>query len=180
LGNPIPALGAHVGKPIQPGSRRGGPFIVDAHGHNLLTAPALRGGHVQRNHNGICSTISDGLREARYPHLGGGTDRTCKGIFPNACPAVTDEDVRNKINGIIPDIALQVGHLSPDEHSLAGCDHLADIKTLNASKQRHHKKSTDFGFAVNLRKTEVKSDYRKKADKLDAEYLVMRRRSSPF
>jgi hypothetical protein len=35
----------------------------------------------------------------------------------------------------------------------------------------HHyrKTSTDFGFAVNLRQTEVKSEYRKKADKLDAE-----------
>jgi hypothetical protein len=32
------------------------------------------------------------------------------------------------------------------------------------------KKSTDFGFAVKQRRTEVKSDYRKKAEKLDAEY----------
>jgi hypothetical protein len=32
------------------------------------------------------------------------------------------------------------------------------------------KKSTEFGFAVNQRQTEVKSEYRKKADKLDAEY----------
>jgi hypothetical protein len=66
----IPALRAHVGKHIQSGSRSAGPYIVDAHGHNLLTAPALRGGHVQRNHNGICSTISDGLCEAQIPHLG--------------------------------------------------------------------------------------------------------------
>jgi hypothetical protein len=70
FGVPIPALKAHIGKPIQPGMRRGGPFIVDAHGHSLLTAPALRGGHIQHNHNGICSSISDGLREARCPHLG--------------------------------------------------------------------------------------------------------------
>jgi hypothetical protein len=41
---------------------------------------------------------------------------------------------------------------------------------LNASKQPFHKKQADFGFAVNLRHIEVKSDYRKKADKLDAEY----------
>jgi hypothetical protein len=32
------------------------------------------------------------------------------------------------------------------------------------------KKTTDFGFAVNQRRTEVKSDYRKKAGKLDADY----------
>jgi hypothetical protein len=38
-------------------------------------------------------------------------------------------------NGIIPDIALQLGHLSLDEHELAGCDHLADTKTLNASRE---------------------------------------------
>jgi hypothetical protein len=31
-------------------------------------------------------------------------------------------------------------------------------------------KSTDFGFAVNLRQTKLKCDYRKQADKLDAEY----------
>jgi macrodomain Ter protein organizer (MatP/YcbG family) len=57
-----------------------------------------------------------------------------------------------------------------------------DSKTLNASKQHYHKKSTDFGFAVKQRQTEVKSDYRKHADKLDADItsLVMRRRSSPF
>jgi hypothetical protein len=53
FGIPIPVLRAHVGKQIQSGSRRGGPFIVDAHGHSLLTAPALRGGHIQRNHNDI-------------------------------------------------------------------------------------------------------------------------------
>jgi uncharacterized membrane protein (Fun14 family) len=38
------------------------------------------------------------------------------------------------------------------------------------SKQHHHKKAMDFGFAVNQRQTEVKSEYRNKADKLDAEY----------
>jgi hypothetical protein len=132
-------------------------------------APALQGGHIQRN-NGICSTISDGLREVRCPHLGADTHCTCKGIFRNACPAVTDETAMKIINEIIPDLALQLGHLSPDEHSLAGCDHLADTETLNASKQHYHTKSTDFGFAVNLRQTEVKSDNRYRADKLDAEH----------
>jgi hypothetical protein len=61
---------------------------------------------------------------------------------------VTDEDARKMMNGIIPDLVLQLGHLSRDEHSLAECDHLADTKTLNASKNHCHKKSTDFGFAV--------------------------------
>jgi hypothetical protein len=60
---------------------------------------------------GICSTISDGLREARCPRLGGGTDRPCEGVVRSACPAVTDEDAGNKINGIIPDLVLQLGHL---------------------------------------------------------------------
>jgi hypothetical protein len=83
---------------------------------------------------------------------------------------VTDKEAWNKINWIIPDLVLQLGHLLRDENSLAGCDHLADEKTLNASKQHYHKKSTDFGFAVNLRQTEVKSDYRKHADDLDSEY----------
>jgi hypothetical protein len=64
FGVPIPTLRALVGKPVQSGTHRGGSFIVNAHGQNRLTAPALRGGHIQRNHNGICSTISDGLREA--------------------------------------------------------------------------------------------------------------------
>jgi hypothetical protein len=92
FGVPIPALRAYVGKHIQPGLRWGGPYIVDAHGHNLLTAPALRGGHIQRNHNGICSIISDGISEAQILHLGGGMDRSCKSAFRSACPAVTDED----------------------------------------------------------------------------------------
>jgi hypothetical protein len=170
FGVPIPALRAHVGKHLQSGSRRGGPYTVDAHGLNLLTAPALRGGHIQRNHNGICSTISDGLREARIPYLGGGTARSCKGIFRNACPAMTDEDADIVLNGMIPDLIIQTGQHSPDEHSLAGCEHLADTKTLNASKQHYHKKSADFGFAVKQRQTEVKSEYRKKAEKLDAKY----------
>jgi hypothetical protein len=61
-------------------------------------------------------------------------------------------------------------NLSRDEISLAGCDHLADTKTLNGSKQHYHEKSTDFGFAVKQRQTEVKSEYRKKAGNLDAEY----------
>jgi hypothetical protein len=83
---------------------------------------------------------------------------------------VTDEDAVKIMNGIIPDLVIHTGHHSHDEHSLAGCDHLADTKTLNASKKHYHKKSTDFGFAVNQRLTEVKSDYRKKVCKLDAEY----------
>jgi hypothetical protein len=103
---------------------------------NLLTAPGLRGGHIQRNHNGICSTISDGLREAQIPHRGGGTDRSCKGIFRGTCPAMTDEDAAKIMNGIIPDLIAQSGHHSPDEHPIAGCDHLADTKILNASKNK--------------------------------------------
>jgi hypothetical protein len=34
---------------------------------------------------------------------------------------VTDEDAGNIMNGIILDFVLQLGHHSPDEHSLAGC-----------------------------------------------------------
>jgi hypothetical protein len=80
FGIPIPALRAHVGKPIQSGMRREGPFIIDAHGHSLLTVPALRSKHIQRNHNGICSTISSERCKARCPHLGAGTHCTCKGV----------------------------------------------------------------------------------------------------
>jgi hypothetical protein len=126
-------------------------------------APGLQGGHIQRNHNGICSTISDGLSEAQIPHRGGGTACTFNGIFRGACSAMTDEDAEKVMNAIIPDIMIQTGHHSPDEHPLAGCDHLADTKTLKASKQHYHKTSTDFGFAVKQRQTEVKPDYRKKA-----------------
>jgi hypothetical protein len=50
---------------------------------------------------------------------------------------VTDEDARNITNGIIPDFVIQTGHLSPDEHLLARCGHLADTKTLNASKNHY-------------------------------------------
>jgi hypothetical protein len=79
-----------------------------------------------------------------------GTHCTCKGNFRNAFPRVTDETAMKKTNRIIPDLVLQLGHFSRDEHSLAGCENLADTKTLNASKQHYHKKSTDFSFAVNL------------------------------
>jgi inhibitor of KinA sporulation pathway (predicted exonuclease) len=61
---------------------------------------------------------------------------------------MSDEDADIILNGIIPDLIIQTGHHSPDEHPLARCDHLADTKTLNASKQHYHKKSTVFGFAV--------------------------------
>jgi hypothetical protein len=84
--------------------RRGGPCIVDSHGLNLLTAPGLPGRHIQRNHNGICSTISGGLREVQIPNRGGGTDRSCKGTFRSACPAMTDEDTGNIINVIEPSL----------------------------------------------------------------------------
>jgi hypothetical protein len=48
---------------------------------------------------------------------------------------LTDETAMKDINGIIPEIALQLGHLSRDGLSLAGCGHLADTQSLNASKQ---------------------------------------------
>jgi inhibitor of KinA sporulation pathway (predicted exonuclease) len=73
---------------------------------------------------------------------------SCKGTFRSACPAVTDEDAVKIMNSMIPDFIIRTGHHSPDEHPLAGCDHLADTKTLNASKNHYHKTSTDFGFAV--------------------------------
>jgi hypothetical protein len=38
------------------------------------------------------------------------------------------------------------------------------------AKKHYRKKPTDFGFAVKQRQTEVKSEYRLKTDKLDAEY----------
>jgi hypothetical protein len=41
---------------------------------------------------------------------------------------------------------------------------------LNASKRHYYKESRDFGFAVNPRQTEVKWEYRKCAEKLDAVY----------
>jgi hypothetical protein len=166
FGIPIPALRARVGKPIQSGMRRGGPYIVDAHRKSLITAPALQGGHIQRNHNCICSTISDGLREARCPQLGAGTHFTCKGNFRNTFQRMTDETAMKNINKIAPDFVLQLGNLSRDEHSLAGCDHLADTKKLNANKQHYHINSADFGFAAKT--TEVISEYRKQSDKLDA------------
>jgi hypothetical protein len=40
------------------------------------------------------------------------------------------------MNGIIPDLVLQLSHHSPDENPLAGFDHQANTKTMNASK--HH------------------------------------------
>jgi hypothetical protein len=43
---------------------------------------------------------------------------------------VTDEEVMKNIDGIIPGIILQLGHLLRDEHSLAESGHLADTKTL--------------------------------------------------
>jgi hypothetical protein len=52
------------------------------------------------------------------------------------------------MNGIISGLVIQLSHLSRDENSLAGCDHLADTKMLNASKRHYHKNSTDFGFAI--------------------------------
>jgi hypothetical protein len=100
----------------------------------------LQGGHIQRNHNGNCSTISDGLREAQIPNRGGGTGRSYKGVFRGACPAMTEEDAVKFMNGIIPEFIIQTGHHSPDEHPLAGWDHLADTKTLNASKISYHMK----------------------------------------
>jgi hypothetical protein len=74
------------------------------------------------------------------------------------------------LNGIIPDFVFRFAHCPPDEHPLAGTDWLADTKTLNAGKSYYHTPSTGFGFAVNNRQSEVKSDYVKRAASLDAKY----------
>jgi hypothetical protein len=47
---------------------------------------------------------------------------------------MTDETAMKNINGIIPDLALQLGHLSRNENSLVGCDHLA--KTKDAEREQ--------------------------------------------
>jgi hypothetical protein len=136
FGVPIPALRPHVGKHLQSGMRRGGPYIVDPHGLSLLTAPALPGGHIQRNHNGICSTISDGLRQTQIPYRGGGTDRSCKGVFRGACPAMTEEDAVKIMNGMVTDLMIQTGHHSPDEHPSL------DETILPTQKRRMRAKAT--------------------------------------
>jgi hypothetical protein len=174
FGLPIPALKPHVGKTIKTGKRKrngdeNAAVIVDAYGHFLLSTTAQCGGDFQHNHISICNIISVWLRKASLSHRGGSSDRTCKGIFGAACPPI-DEAVLRLLNGIIPDFLLQFAHCSPDEHALAGRDHLADTKTLNASKAHYHRTSTDFGFAVNKRQSEVKSEYVKHAEKLDAMY----------
>jgi hypothetical protein len=104
--------------------------------------------------------MTSGLRNdtALYPHAH-------KLLLNNS-----DETAMKNTNGIIAHLVLQLGHLSRDEHLLAGCDHLDVTTTLNATKQHYHKKSTDFGFAVQQRQTDVKSDNRKIAGKLDAEH----------
>jgi hypothetical protein len=96
FGIPIPALRARVGEHIQSGR-------VGVVPSSLMPTDTafLRDGHIQRNHNGICSTISGRLREARCPHLGAGTQCTCKGIFRNDFPRVTDETAMKNINGIL-------------------------------------------------------------------------------
>jgi hypothetical protein len=43
-------------------------------------------------------------------------------------------------------------------------------KDAEREQKDYHKTSTDFGFAVKQRQTEVKSEYRKKTGKLDVEY----------
>jgi hypothetical protein len=57
---------------------------------------------------------------------------------------MTDEDAAKNMNGIIPDLIIQTGYHSPDEHPLAGCDHLADTKTLSASENRERPFLTAF------------------------------------
>jgi hypothetical protein len=54
-------------------------------------------------------------------------------------------------------------------HSLDATIRLTQT-TLNANRQRYYMNSTDFGCAVNLRQTEVKSEYRKHPGYLDVEY----------
>jgi hypothetical protein len=97
-------------------------------------------------------------------------------------PSLPSAGSRSGCFEIIPDLVLQVGHLSCDENSLAGCDHLADTKTLKARGQYNHKKSTNFGFAVNQRQAESNPINGRKLEisMPNITSLVMRRRSSPF
>jgi hypothetical protein len=91
----IPALKAHVGKNIKTGSRQIH-AVVDAEGHVVLSTPTQRGGDFQHNHISICNTISMWLTKGSLPHLGGSSDRTCKGIFGAACPPVDTRS--NRLN----------------------------------------------------------------------------------
>ena len=90
------------------------------------------GGAVQRNHNGICATISASLSEANIPHRGGLSDRTCKGLFRSAVPpSANAEDGERAANKIIPDLVILTGHYTTT-HPVAGAD---DPKAL--AKFRH-------------------------------------------
>ena len=165
FGVPIPALRTYVGKAIKTGNRRL-QAVVDPEGHTVLSTPTQRGGDFQYNHISVCNVISAWLRKASLPHLGGSSDRTCRGIFRAACPYV-DEEMLQSINGIIPDFLFQFAHIPEDDHSLAGRNTLGDTKTLNASRQHYQTSTTDFGFAVKKIQSEVKSGYAAHAEKLD-------------
>ena len=164
MGAPIPILRPHIGKPIRhnPG-RRNDRLAVDQHGFNLSKVLGIEGGGTQRNHNVICSAISNALEEAKIHHLGGDRDRSCKNIFRDAwlntnIDAENEEDAKN----MIVDIAI----LNKTAIGQYGFDYLVDVKTL-AAGQCYQKRDIEFNFAVNQRQRKVNSDYHARAKRLD-------------
>ena len=164
MGAPIPILRPHIGKIIRhnPG-RRNDRLVVDQFGFNLTTVQGIEGGGTQRNHNVICSAISNALDEAKIHHLGGDRDRSCKNIFRDAwlntnVDAETDEDAKN----MIADIAI----LNKTAIGRFNFDYLVDVKTL-AGGTCYQKRDTNFNFAVDSRQRKVNSDYHARAKRLD-------------
>jgi hypothetical protein len=173
FGLPIRMLKPFVGEKIQshPNHQQ---LRVDAAGHNLLTVTGVQGSGRQRNHNGVGLVLAGSLADAGIPHLGGGSQRTCKRLFKQCYrgAAINSVEEERELNGIIPDILIKLGHLPRDEDSsnhLKGFDHLADIKTL-APGAIYVSGDTESAHAVARRQKEVKREYSKKAEKLDRKF----------
>jgi hypothetical protein len=116
FGVPIAALRSHVGKHIQSGLRRGVPLSLIPKDITFLRRRAC-GMDISSATTTASAAPSPTDSARREFHISARVlTALCKGTFRSAFPAMTDEDAVKIMNGIIPDLNIQLGHHSPDEH----------------------------------------------------------------
>ena len=104
--------------------------------------------------------LAGSLAEAGIRHLVGGSQRTCTRLFKQfykGAAIISVEDER-ELNGIIPGILIELGHLPRDEDSdnrLKGFGHLAGNKNLSPGAI-YISCETGSAHAVSRRQKEVK------------------------
>jgi hypothetical protein len=143
---------------------------VDAFGYDLMSASGVIGDHHRSLHDLMVQIIVTFLKGVGIPYIGGYRN-TCKDMFSQAIAIdPNDETSHKKLQGIIPDIVINMDYLNANTTStFQGRQTLIDVKMVSPGL-RYSDRAFNHQEIVNKRANVVNGEYYASAKALDRKY----------